>query len=130
MAGNDVLRIARSCVPALFAGPGGRADHYAAAAEIDQLAAVHEVVAAALAESHRVAADVPHGTAVENDVPRTACRHGRAEVHFRLREALTLRRRASNCRGRMSGRERRRGEANAAQPRRLRVQAAAADAGR
>ena len=77
---NDLFGITRRGVPGFFARPGGRADQHAAAAEIDQFAAIHQIVAAAPAKSHRVSADLPHGAAVEGDVPRGHGRNCRARL--------------------------------------------------
>ena len=88
---HDLLRLVGRGAPAMLARRRGLADQHPAAAQVDQFAAIDKVVPAAGAEGQGVAADVPHGTGLEGDVPR---RHGRqrpADVHFGLGIALALR---------------------------------------
>ena len=68
------------------------AHEHAAGGEIDQLAPRKRALLAAVAQFECVAADVPHATAVEGNVPCSSGTDDRADVHLRLRIRLTARR--------------------------------------
>ena len=64
----------------------------AAGAQIDQLAAFHRVVAAAVAERNAVSARMTNCAVAEHDIPRADGRDGRIQPHLSLRIRLAFRR--------------------------------------